>query len=295
MAKKKFFVLLSFVLAGSGFVTAQADSFGVTKENVYIQYDAAAGVIRLTNRNAEPRSLEFSIDGKNESAVLGKMAAWEQAVEAPPQNVDIVSVLSGGKPGKPPKGWKAVKLKPYTPLPIRYKEASLSELNTATAAEGTGFIVESYIGCRYIINDNLLPIADYKYNDTLSRGENEDLEKKGTYASISFHTSSEPEKYVYSTPRQFETYYKDGLYNRVERGKNIKYILALTFTATASTVTSTASGCFSLIKLKVLRQMKRCKKKSRRTQIPLRFTREDTSGTILLKTGKKHFPQKKAL
>jgi hypothetical protein len=105
---RKVLMLLSFALVGSGFVMAQA-GLNVTKENVTIEYDAAKKLVRLTNANADPYTVEYVIDGKGKSVVLGKNAVWEQAAKAAPKGVDLVKVSKGGVVGAVDKEWKAAK------------------------------------------------------------------------------------------------------------------------------------------------------------------------------------------
>ena len=103
---RKVLALLSFALVGSGFVMAQAP---VTKENVTIEYDAAKKLVRLTNANPDPYTIDYVIDGKGKKVVLGKNAVWEQAAKAAPKGVDLVTVSKGGVVGAVDKEWKAAK------------------------------------------------------------------------------------------------------------------------------------------------------------------------------------------
>ncbi|MDR2468741.1 MAG: hypothetical protein LBD22_07260 [Spirochaetaceae bacterium] len=104
---RKVLALLIFALVGSGFVMAQS-ALTVTKENVTIEYDAAKKVVRLTNGNADPYTVDYTIDGKGEKGiVLGKSTVWEQDAKAPPKAVDLQNVKKGGVVGKMGKQWKA--------------------------------------------------------------------------------------------------------------------------------------------------------------------------------------------
>jgi hypothetical protein len=101
---RKIFGVLVLALMVSGFLMAQS----VTKENCTIEYDSAKKIIRLSNNNEDPYTIQYTIDGKGKSVVVDKKAVWEQdASKAAPKTVDIVKVQKGGRVGPVDKDWKA--------------------------------------------------------------------------------------------------------------------------------------------------------------------------------------------
>jgi hypothetical protein len=101
---RKIIGVLVLSLMVCGFLAAQS----ATKENCTIEYDKAKKVVRLTNNNNDPFTIQYSIDGKGKSVVVDKKAVWEQdASKAAPKAVDIVKATKGGKVGDVDKDWKA--------------------------------------------------------------------------------------------------------------------------------------------------------------------------------------------
>jgi P pilus assembly chaperone PapD len=105
---RKILSVLVLLAAVSGFLMAQ-NVAPVTKENCTIEYDSAKKVVRLTNKNADPYTIQYTIDGKGKSVVVDKQAVWEQdASKAAPKAVDIVKVTKAAKAGPVDKDWKVV-------------------------------------------------------------------------------------------------------------------------------------------------------------------------------------------
>jgi hypothetical protein len=81
----------------------------ITKENCTIEYDSAKKVVRLTNNNDGPFSIQYAIDGKGKTVVVDKKGVWEMDVsKAAPKTVDILKAAKAAKAGDVDKDWKAV-------------------------------------------------------------------------------------------------------------------------------------------------------------------------------------------
>ncbi|MDR0569044.1 MAG: hypothetical protein LBG87_07565 [Spirochaetaceae bacterium] len=103
---KKILSVLALTLAVSGFLAAQTIA-PVTIGNCTIEYDSAKKLVRLTNKNAEPFTVQYTIDGKGKTVIMDKNAVWEMDVsKAQPKTLDILKAQKAPKAGDVDKDWK---------------------------------------------------------------------------------------------------------------------------------------------------------------------------------------------